>query len=135
MKKWKKWTFFFFFFLIPDMVVYGKKWKGLYLRKKWTFLILDACSKHPRTRSIFLTRKFFFHFLLPHVSFFMRWAQGKSRHRSRLKKKKKKKNWKKNSKAGNWTRVSCVTGRNTSHYTTSDGLTQFTTWKRIGAEV
>ena len=28
--------------------------------------------------------------------------------------------WFKNSKAGNWTRVSCVTGRNTNHYTTSD---------------
>ena len=27
---------------------------------------------------------------------------------------------KKHSKAGNWTRVSCVTGRNTNHYTTSD---------------
>ena len=28
----------------------------------------------------------------------------------------------KNSKAGNRTRVSCVTGRNTNHYTTSDQL-------------
>jgi hypothetical protein len=36
------------------------------------------------------------------------------------KKKKKRTKKKKNSKAGNRTRVSCVTGRNTNHYTTSE---------------
>jgi hypothetical protein len=41
-------------------------------------------------------------------------------------------NIKKSSKAGNWTRVSCVTGRNTDHYTTSERCAERVVRKNSG---
>ena len=42
---------------------------------------------------------------------------------------------KNNSKAGNRTRVSCVTGKNTNHYTTSEGLVLISHGYRVESRV